>query len=35
MNPEVFELGKLEAIDIDDPEDFEIAEILHKKRLSK
>ena len=31
LKPQMFELNKLEAIDIDEPEDFELAEILYKK----
>ncbi|MFC1812462.1 cytidylyltransferase domain-containing protein [Thermodesulfobacteriota bacterium] len=30
LNPGMFEIEKLEAIDIDEPEDFRLAEILHK-----
>ncbi|ABE52498.1 cytidylyltransferase domain-containing protein [Methanococcoides burtonii] len=31
-HPQMFEVNKLEAIDIDEPEDFELAELLYKKR---
>ena len=31
----MFEIDKLEAIDIDEPEDWEIAEILYKRRVGK
>lgn len=31
LNPQMYEVNKLEAIDIDDPEDFQLAEILYKK----
>lgn len=30
----MFEVNKIESIDIDEPEDFQIAEILHKKRTN-
>ncbi|MDO9566768.1 MAG: acylneuraminate cytidylyltransferase family protein [Candidatus Desulfaltia sp.] len=33
--PKMFEIGKLEAIDIDEPEDWEIAEILYMRRVIK
>lgn len=29
MNPQIFEVNKLEAVDIDEPEDFRLAELLH------
>lgn len=32
VKPAMFEQNKLEAVDIDDPEDFELAEILYTKR---
>ena len=32
LRPQIFEVNKLEAIDIDDPEDFILAEILYKSR---
>lgn len=32
LNPQMFEMNKLEAIDIDEPEDFELAELLYRKR---
>lgn len=32
LKPAMFEQNKLEAVDIDDPEDFELAEILYTKR---
>jgi N-acylneuraminate cytidylyltransferase len=32
LKPQMFEIGKFEAIDIDEPEDFELAEILYKLR---
>ncbi|MDW7776911.1 MAG: acylneuraminate cytidylyltransferase family protein [Methanosarcinales archaeon] len=31
LNPQMFEVNKLESIDIDEPKDFELAEILYKK----
>ena len=31
----MFEIDKIEAIDIDDPEDFKIAEIMYKELLNK
>lgn len=34
-NPQLFEINKLEAVDIDEPEDWEIAEILYKGRAGK
>lgn len=34
LKPKMFEVNKIEAIDIDNPEDFELAELLYKKRLS-
>lgn len=33
LKPRIFEVNKLEAVDIDDPEDFELAESLHKLRI--
>jgi len=34
--PQMFEMGKFEALDIDEPEDWEIAEILYqRRRISK
>ena len=33
--PQMFEINKLEAVDIDEPEDWEIAEILYKRRVNK
>jgi N-acylneuraminate cytidylyltransferase len=30
--PQIMEVNKLEAVDIDEPEDFELAELLYKKR---
>ena len=35
LKPQMFEISKLEAVDIDEPEDWEIAEILYKRRLNK
>lgn len=35
LKPQMFEIGKFEAVDIDEPEDWEIAEILHMKRVKK
>ena len=35
LKPLMFEINKLEAIDIDEPEDWEIAEILYKRRTNK
>ena len=32
LRPQMFEVDKLEAIDIDEPQDFELAEILYKVR---
>jgi len=32
QRPQMFEVDKLEAIDIDEPQDFELAEILYKMR---
>jgi len=29
INPQIFEVNKLEAVDIDEPEDFKLAELLH------
>jgi len=29
LNPQIFEVNKLEAVDIDEPEDFKLAELLH------
>lgn len=35
LKPQMFEINKLEAVDIDDPEDWEIAEILYQRRVNK
>ena len=35
LKPQMFEINKLEAVDIDEPEDWEIAEILYKRRANK
>jgi CMP-N-acetylneuraminic acid synthetase len=35
LKPQMFEMDKLEAIDIDEPEDFELAEIFYKKRINQ
>jgi len=35
LKPQMFEINKLEAIDIDEPEDWEIAEVLYKRRADK
>lgn len=32
LKPQIFEVNKLEAIDIDEPEDFIMAELLYKNR---
>lgn len=32
VNPKIVEVNKLEAVDIDEPEDFELAELLYKKQ---
>lgn len=32
LHPKIVEVNKLEAVDIDEPEDFELAELLYKKR---
>ena len=32
IKPQIFEVNKLEAIDIDEPEEFELAEILYERR---
>jgi len=32
LKPQIFEVNKLEAIDIDEPEDFTLAELLYKNR---
>lgn len=32
LKPQIFEVNKLEALDIDEPEDFVIAEVLYKNR---
>jgi CMP-N-acetylneuraminic acid synthetase len=32
LTPQMFEVNKLDAIDIDDPEDFQLAELLYKHR---
>lgn len=33
--PSMFEIGKLEAVDIDEPDDWEMAEVLYRMRVSK
>ena len=35
LKPQMFEINKLEAVDIDEPEDWEIAEVLYKRRANK
>jgi len=35
LRSQMFEINKLEAVDIDKPEDWEIAEILYKRRINK
>ena len=35
LKPQMFEISKLEAVDIDEPEDWEIAEILYSRRAGK
>ena len=35
LKPQLFEINKLEAVDIDEPEDWEIAEVLYKRRVNK
>ena len=35
QKPQMFEISKLEAVDIDEPEDWEIAEILYRKRVNE
>jgi CMP-N-acetylneuraminic acid synthetase len=35
LKPQMFEINKLEAVDIDEPEDWEIAEISYKRRADK
>ena len=35
LKPQMFEINKLEAVDIDEPEDWEIAKILYKRRANK
>lgn len=32
LKPKIYEMNKLEAVDIDDPEDFVLAELLYKNR---
>lgn len=32
LKPQMFEVNKLEAIDIDEPEDFELAEMIYERR---
>ena len=32
VNPQIFEVNKLEAVDIDEPEDFVLAELLYKNK---
>ena len=33
LKPKIFEVNKLEAVDIDEPEDFVLAELLYKNRV--
>jgi CMP-N-acetylneuraminic acid synthetase len=33
LKPQMFEINKLEAIDINDQDDFELAEVLYTKRI--
>lgn len=35
LSPKMFEVNKLEAIDIDEPEDFKLAELLYKQLVFK
>ena len=35
LKPQMFEINKLEAVDIDEPEDWEIAEVLYKRRADR
>ena len=35
LKPQLFEINKLEAVDIDEPEDWEIAKVLYKRRTDK
>ena len=35
LKPQMFEINKLEAVDIDEPEDWEIAEILYRRRANQ
>jgi CMP-N-acetylneuraminic acid synthetase len=35
LKPQMFEINKLEAVDIDEQEDWDIAELLYKKRLNQ
>ena len=35
LKPQMFEISKLEAVDIDEPEDWEIAEALYRMRVSR
>ena len=32
LKPQIFEVNKLEAVDIDEPEDFILAELLYKSK---
>ena len=35
LKPQMFEMNKLEAVDIDEPEDWEIAESLYRRQMNK
>ena len=35
LKPQMFEINRLEAVDIDEPEDWEIAEFFYKRRANK
>ncbi len=35
LKPQMFEMNKLEAIDINEPQDFDLAEILYTKRMKE
>jgi CMP-N-acetylneuraminic acid synthetase len=35
LKPQMFEIDKLEAIDIDEPQDFDLAEILYTKKMKE
>lgn len=35
LKPQIFEVNKLEAIDIDEPDDFKLAELLYKQEKGK